>query len=140
MIDAVHSSDKVKIRLSYWLPARGLSEFAIGYSSLLGGINGKECENGLRTWIPDCMRKRPLCPAVQSSRGPPPRPVGTSENSPAFQRWVRGLRGISPEGTAGLCFLKRENHALCVEITHKLLRSLAFHGHFLMAPLVLKDC
>src|SRR5260370_22075026 len=29
-----------------------------------------------------------------------PCPGGTSENSPAFQRWVRGLCGISPVGTA----------------------------------------
>ena len=28
------------------------------------------------------------------------RPVGTTENSPAFQRWVRGFSMISPVGTA----------------------------------------
>ena len=28
------------------------------------------------------------------------RPEGTDEKSPAFQRWVRGPKGIRPKGTA----------------------------------------
>src|SRR5258708_39120531 len=35
-----------------------------------------------------------------SATAPGSCPGGTCDNSPTFQRWVRGWRGESPEGTA----------------------------------------
>ncbi len=115
---------------------------AIGYlrlAILVGFQRAKKARKACAPGSPTACEKGPSVPQSCSPVVPRPCPVGTRENSPAFQRWVRGLCGISPEVMAGFCFLKRGNHALCVEITHKLLRSLAFYGHFVMAPLMLKN-
>ena len=44
-----------------------------------------------------------------------PCPGGTTDNSPAFQRWVCKARGISPEETVEGAILKHPSEMLTTE-------------------------
>ena len=71
----------------------------VGQASRLPGLRHPVHGNAFVRESPRRLARQPTPFAFERS-AVSPRPEGTTENSPAFKRWVWMSCGISPEGTA----------------------------------------